>query len=64
MADRSKIDKAQVRTDRGRDRNKVSAAVNFPKCAYVSNFSSFLFQLTHVTVLKLKFNDAVTLKVV
>ena len=43
MADRTKIDKAQERTDRGRDRDKMSAAVNFPICAYVPNFSSFLF---------------------
>ena len=45
MTDRGKVNKAQVRSDWGRDRDKVSTAIDFPECAHV--FSSF----------KLPFND-------
>ena len=43
MVDRAEIVKAQTGTDRGRNRDKVSATVNFPICAYVTDFSSVLF---------------------
>ena len=52
MTDRGKVNKAQVRTDWGRDRDKVSTAIDFPECTHV--LSSF----------KLPFNDAITFLVV
>ena len=43
MADWTEIVKAHTRTDRGRDKDNVSATVNFPICAYVTDSSSILF---------------------
>ena len=61
MADWRKIDDAKIWADRGRDWDKVSASINFPKCAYVSEFSSFLLQLTHKVTLKLTLNTSVSI---
>ena len=61
MADRRKVDDAKIRADRGRDWDKVSASINFPKCAYVSDFSSFLFQLAHKVTLELTLNAGVSI---
>ena len=43
MADWTEIVKAHTRTDRGRDKEKVSVTVDFPICAHVTDFSSILF---------------------
>ena len=59
MADWRKIDDAKIWADRGRDWDKVSASINFPECAYVSDFTSFLFQLAHKVTLKLTLNASV-----
>ena len=49
MTDRGKVNKAQVRTDWGRDRDKVSTAIDFPECTHV--FSPLKRPLNDMTLL-------------
>ena len=64
MANRREINDAKIRTVRRRDWDKVSTSINFPKSAYVSKLSSFLFQLTHKVTLKLTLNASVSIQFV
>ena len=65
MADWTEIVRAHTRvTGRERNRDKVSVAIHFPICAHVTDFTSILFQLTHVIVLELDFDKMVAFKIV